>query len=250
MYDLLDPQTMLIILNTVLFQGGWIDPFDPKKNVKATWHGFKGKRQNINFMKKDKDMEFSQAKTHAMVRLPYNLSRLAVTIKPGGITGETLHQAMQLNRTLAMYLILPASGSSPQKLLNSLTGPSLDQMIDGLNIGHVVLSVPRFKMEVETDLIAPLSKMGMPLPFEKHADFSGMFTKMASPIEIDQAKQKCVLGVNERGTVASAASGLMTIAGINPDPPKLEFNRPFVFLIRHDPTGEILFTGVVNQPQA
>lgn len=251
MYDSIDPQTLLILLNTVLFQGEWLEPFDPKANVKATWYGSKGKRSNITYMCKDKDMEFAQAKAYDIVRLPYNLSRLASAIKHGDTTSsEGFRKLMQLQRTMAMYLILPAPNSSPQNLLSSLTSNSLHEMVASLKIGHVELSVPRYKMDIETELISPLTKMGMPLPFEKHADFSGMYGNGATELKIDEAKQKCMVEVNERGTVASAASGLMTIMGINPNPPKIKFNRPFVFLIRHDPTGELLFTGVVEQPVA
>ena len=89
----------------------------------------------------------------------------------------------------------------------------------------------------------------MPLPFEQRADFSGMVSKAAAPVWIGDAKQKCVIEVNERGTVAAAATGIELAQGISLNPPKLEFNRPFIFLIRHDPTGEILFSGVVNDPQ-
>ncbi len=250
MYDRIGPQTLLIIINTVLFQGEWLDPFKPKENVKAAWYGSKGKRSTTTYMTKDEDMEFAQTSKYDMVRLPYNLSRLAAAIKPGDtMSSDGIYKEMELQQTLAMYCILPAPNSSPQKLLGNLTGKSLHEMVARLDIGHAELSLPRFKIDVETELISPLTKMGMPLPFGMGADFSGMDGSGSKGLKIDEAKQKCMVEVNERGTVAAAASGLMVL-GINPNPPKIKFNRPFVFLIRHDPTGEILFTGVVNQPQA
>ncbi len=249
MYDSIDSQIAMIIINTVLFHGEWLDPFNPKANVKAVWYGSEGKRSTATYMCKDEDMGFSQTSKYDMVRLPYNLSRLASAIKPGSTTSsEGFRKIMQLQQTLAMYLILPAPNSSPQKLLGILTGKALHDMVANLDTSHAELSLPRFKMDVETKLIPPLTKMGMPLPFGAHADFSGMLARVSQDLWIGEAKQKCMVEVNERGTVASAASGIGMMLGISPNPPKIKFNRPFVFLIRHDPTGEILFTGVVNQP--
>ncbi len=249
MYERISDETLLIIINAVLFKAGWLHPFSPKHNTKATWNGSKGKRPNTVYMQISRDLEYVQAKTHTMVRLPYSISRVISGLTSSKMTNDQLKLEMELQDTLAMYCIMPAEGSSPQKLLSSLTSISLAQMIDSLKIGHVDLSLPRFKMAVETNLIPPLKKMGMLLPFEERADFSGMVPKALGSVKIDDAKQKCVLEVNERGTEAAAATGIGMTLGISLNPPKLTFNRPFVFLIRHDPTGEILFSGVVNDPQ-
>ena len=249
MYERISGDTLLIIINAVLFKAGWLSPFDPKKNTKDTWYGSKGRRQNTVFMQISRDLEYIQAKTHTMVRLPYSISRLISGLTSSKMTNDQLKLEMELQDTLAMYCIMPAEGSSPQKLLSSLTSISFTQMIDSLETGHVDLSLPKFKMAVETNLIPPLKKMGMLLPFEERADFSGMVPKALGSVKIDDAKQKCVLEVNERGTEAAAATGIGMTLGISLNPPKLAFNRPFVFLIQHDPTGEILFSGVVNDPQ-
>jgi len=66
---------------------------------------------------------------------------------------------------------------------------------------------------------------------------------------VQAAIHKAVISVDEQGTTASAATGVsvgMKAAVISPR--TLVVDRPFLFFIRHDPTGAILFQGRVVDP--
>ncbi len=73
------------------------------------------------------------------------------------------------------------------------------------------------------------------------------------PIALCAVTPKAVVDVDELGTEAAAATAVMmlTSALMDPeDPPQIVFDRPFLFLIQHLPTGLPAFVGVVNDPSA
>jgi len=58
--------------------------------------------------------------------------------------------------------------------------------------------------------------------------------------------------VNEEGSEAAAASGAMAAAAsiMRPPPPIIfRADHPFLFLIRHEASGAILFLGRLSHPQ-
>jgi serine protease inhibitor len=62
-----------------------------------------------------------------------------------------------------------------------------------------------------------------------------------------------VIKVDESGTVASAATAVVfnNISGLLPDgqcPPVVDLNHPFVYVIEHEPTGEVIFAGQLGDP--
>ncbi len=87
--------------------------------------------------------------------------------------------------------------------------------------------------------------------FSRKANLSGISDVVE--LRVDQVVQKASVEVDERGTEAAAASGIvveMPAAGKFPLEPKNNFfvDRPFVFTIRCETTGLILFQGRVTDP--
>ena len=84
------------------------------------------------------------------------------------------------------------------------------------------------------------------------ADFSGM-TQATEPFWIGDLLQEAYVKVDEEGTEAAAVSSLWFCTGLvstRPSIPVFRADHPFLFLIRHNPSGSILFIGRVNNPQA
>jgi len=95
-----------------------------------------------------------------------------------------------------------------------------------------------------------LSGMGMPDAFcEGGADFSGM--DETGNLCIDQVFHKAFVAVDEKGTEAAAATAVvvMEASAMIDEYLTLEVNRPFLFMIRHNPSGTILFMGRVMDPR-
>jgi serpin B len=101
-------------------------------------------------------------------------------------------------------------------------------------------------------LAGTLQAMGMSDAFSPQADFSGMTT--AEKLCISDVIHKSFVAVDEEGTEAAAATAVI-MKGANggggmPEEPKVfTADHPFVFLIRHNGTGAILFAGRLAAPE-
>jgi serpin B len=102
--------------------------------------------------------------------------------------------------------------------------------------------IPKFEFETKYILNSHLKMLGMPTAFTRQADFSGI-----TPIKIwiDFVIHQAYVKVDEKGTEAAAATGVGMTFGI-----KRVFiaNRPFIFIIQQNDTGNILFLGRVINP--
>jgi serpin B len=110
--------------------------------------------------------------------------------------------------------------------------------------------IPRFNISFELEISDVLKELGVVLPFS----FGGLTKIVDSPISVSTVLQKSVIEVNEEGTKAAAFTGI-GMAGCCPytsTPIPIDFvaDRPFLFLIREDLSGTILFVGQVHNPLA
>jgi serpin B len=98
-------------------------------------------------------------------------------------------------------------------------------------------------------LKAPLTSLGMTDAFDpSKANFAGMSS--APPgLFIGEGFHKAFVEVNEEGTEAAAATGVVVMPASMPPPkPVFRADHPFLFLIRDDATGAILFLGRIADP--
>ncbi len=114
-------------------------------------------------------------------------------------------------------------------------------------MSEVELSLPRFALSDEFDLSGILSAMGIRSAFSGSADFSGM--TMKRDLRLSLVAHKAGIEVKEEGSVAAAATAaVMTKAVVSPL--RFDASRPFLFMIRHNATGQILFMGRLVDPAA
>jgi serpin B len=151
---------------------------------------------------------------------------------------------------LTMYVFLPDTGSSPEKLIGIMSGDTWQQVTKpGFEGREGTVVLPRFKVDYGVELKAPLGALGMRAAFGK-ADFSGISDR---GLFVSAVRQKAFVEVNEEGTEAAAATA-MTIESTGPSVPPKPFHmivdRPFLFLIEDQQTRTILFMGVVYDPSA
>jgi serpin B len=109
--------------------------------------------------------------------------------------------------------------------------------------------LPRFKLSGEFDLGETLKAMGMVDAFGA-ADFSGMTGQR--DLFISAVVHKAFVDVNEEGTEAAAATGIVVAdtAVAHHPPAVFRADHPFLFLIRENSTGSVLFLGRVVDPTA
>jgi serpin B len=150
----------------------------------------------------------------------------------------------------SMLVLLPVAGKE-KEFEQRLTAASLDQRIAMLKKQKVQVRLPKFKMETSFDLSTILKNTGMGQAFSNNADFSGI--SQTTSLKISNVLHKAFIEVNENGTEAAAATAVLmvltTSAHTDPVPVKIfHANRPFIFMIRDNETGIILFMGKMNKP--
>jgi serpin B len=149
---------------------------------------------------------------------------------------------------LSMLVILPDKREGVADLEKSLTFENLKAWTAKLKGENVHVSLPRFKTTMSFELGEKLQALGMKRAFDsKEADFSGMTD--AKPLFISKVLHKAFVDVNEAGTEAAAATAVVMTKGEAPAK-VVEFvaDHPFIFLIRENATGCVLFMGRVVDP--
>jgi serpin B len=211
--------TRVILANATYFKGDWSTPFEVEDTKPGVFTTSKGEKQTVNMMNITDRQFYASNEQYQAVSLLYG------------------------NESFSMTILLPAEESS------------VDELLDGFDWGaipwgsyQVELSLPKFKTKCHTDLIGLLQAMGIREIFRE--DGSAL-VNIADGIFINQAFQEMYLEVNEKGTEAAAVtvigmdafSGPPDETGIN----IMHVDRPFVFAIRENSSGVILFTGKIGK---
>jgi serpin B len=69
-------------------------------------------------------------------------------------------------------------------------------------------------------------------------------------LKIDEIYHKAFIEVTEEGTEAAAATAVVIVRKSVIIPVEFNANRPFMFIIRENSTGNILFMGRVTNPNS
>ena len=148
-----------------------------------------------------------------------------------------------------MVVLVPKAVDGIEALEKDLTAESLEKHIASMEPTNVRVGLPRFKTTSTFMLGEDLAAMGMPAAFEYGvADFSGI--DGTRELSIGFVVHKAFVDVNEAGTEAAAATAVGMEAGSAPEEPLvLTIDRPFLFVIRDDVTGSIVFMGRVADPR-
>jgi serpin B len=225
-----DETTRLILVNAVYFNGGWKYPFAKESTRPLPFNLLEGRQADVPMMRQTRSLAYTRGQGYQAVELPYDGSELS------------------------MVVLLPDQGNF-QQFQTSLTAESIQQALQGLQPRQVALTMPKFRYESSFSLAKTLSTMGMPdAMMPGVADFSGISEKGEDSLFIQDVIHKAIVAVDENGTEAAAATGVVmsTTAAPMPVPEvvTLTVDRPFVFLIRDLKTGTLLFVGRVLNPAA
>jgi serine protease inhibitor len=114
---------------------------------------------------------------------------------------------------------------------------------------QVTLYLPKFRVRAKADLNQVLTGLGVRTMFGNAADFSGISD---SRLAVDSVIHEAVLTVDEQGLEGAAATALVMRAAAmvrsTTEPVEVHVDRPFLFLVRHRPSGAIYFLSRVVQP--
>jgi serpin B len=219
----LDSMTRLVLTNAIYFKGKWASQFKPERTEDAPFTLSDGGKKNIPMMSQKTQFGYMETDSIQALEMPY------------------------VNNDLSMVILLPKKLDGVKDLEKDLTSENLAGWIAKLRKREVQVFFPKFKMTSEFELAKVLSDMGMPDAFSSKADFSGMAGNRE--LFISAVIHKAYVDVNEEGTEAAAATGVvMRLTSVEPPPPVFKADHPFIFLIRDNQTGNILFMGRLANP--
>ena len=144
---------------------------------------------------------------------------------------------------LSMIVIEPSDLTAFE---STLTPAVLDGLVGKLKSAYVTLSLPKWKVTDSHGLAEPLKALGMTDAFDL-ADFSGM--DGAKDFVLADVVHKAFIAVDENGTEAAAATAVVVgTTSVNTDQLTLTFDHPYLYLIRDNATGAVVFMGRVADP--
>ena len=218
-----DSWTKLVLTNAVYLNAAWKTPFDPNNTHDGSFTLLDGSTVTATFMG---------------AALPG-----ALAVQGTNFVAAALPYA---DDNLSLLVVVPDAGQFSQ-VESSLDSTALATLVAGLTSQQVILSLPRFKIETGADLVDLLKAMGMTSAFISGvADFSGM--DGTQNLFIGDVVHKAFIDVAEKGTEAAAATGVLMSGSGAPTGLLINADRPFLYFLRDQPTGAILFMGRVLDP--
>ena len=148
----------------------------------------------------------------------------------------------------AFLALLPEEGIRVEDYIASLNGEDFLALYDNRMYQDVLVEIPEFTYDYDTELKDSLSAMGIEEAFEPGADFSNM---AETSLYISRVLHKTHIQVDRAGTKAAAVTAveMSKTSDVEMDvtePPKVYLNRPFVYAIVDTETGLPVFLGAVN----
>jgi serpin B len=220
----LPQSTVLVLTNAIYFKADWESPFSENGSALGDFHvpNQTDPAQRM-MMHEHGSFPIMHGDEFDALELPYK----------GGKMG--------------MLIVLPKSNDGLKALETKLSGDFLNRVVAGLEPRFVQVSIPKFTMSWRNSLKGALESMGIRRAFSAEADFSGIGGN--GRLFISDVVQKAYISVDEKGTEAAAATGVIMRPTAIPMPQGVFIaDHPFLFLIRDRESGAILFAGRVVDP--
>ena len=223
---MLGPATRMVLINAIYFKGDWKTKFDvalTKEKDFVTERGHIVKVPTMHLKGKIELAVLEQLKSKVL-RLPYKGDRIV------------------------MDIVLPDDKGGLKVLEQKLKTLEERDLLDE-NIFHkdVIVDLPKFKLEKTwTNLREILERLGITEIFR-----GGLSGIAEGPLMVSDVIQKAFIEVDETGSEASAASGMvMKFRSAMLDKEEIHFkaDHPFLFLVRDLQTDLLLFRGRVSDP--
>uniref|UniRef100_A0A0L8II25 Serpin domain-containing protein n=1 Tax=Octopus bimaculoides TaxID=37653 RepID=A0A0L8II25_OCTBM len=222
----LTPQSVLVLINAVYFKGMWAEKFPEQATSSRKFYLSSGKTISHDFMYISEDFNTKISDNYKVVELPY------------------------IGKAFSMFVILPNEINGLAALEKEINAKFLKDIVDrkGFEMMYLELNMPKYRLESSFKLGDVLKKLGLPDIFDpQKADLSGM-TGGEKNIYASEMFHKAFVDVNEEGTEAAAATGMVMMALSAQIGMEFDVNHPFTFLIVDNRTKMIHFIGKVTIP--
>jgi serpin B len=220
----IDPLTIMFLINAIYFKGDWTHQFDKDLTRDAPFRLPDGSETTVKLMSHEAEIPLRHFDSGELV-----IADLAY----GG-------------QAYSMTVVMPTDPTGIDALAESVTEEQWKAWVSALIADSLHIDLPKFRLEYEIGLKDVLTALGMGIAF---SPFDADFTNLYSGPErayISKVKHKTFVDVNEEGTEAAAVTSVEI--GLTSVPLRIVIDRPFLFAIRENYSGTILFLGKVVNP--
>ncbi|MFS7938977.1 putative Serpin family protein [Helianthus anomalus] len=232
--DAVNSSTRLVFANAVYFKGAWSEKFDQSKTKESDFHLLDGNKVQVPFMTSKKKQFVNEYNDFKVLGLPY-------------LKGQD-------NRQFTMYFYLPDAKNGLPSLIQKIgsTSDFFDRHIPRQKVEVGQFLLPKFKISFGFEASDALKELGLVLPFHGGDGLTEMVdSSVGQSLYVSSIHHKSFVEVNEEGTEAAAASAAVVMLRSIKSNDKVDFvaDHPFLFVIREDLTGVVLFMGQVIDPR-
>ena len=219
----IDPAQMMFLINAIYFKGTWVKQFDKKDTRESDFTNELNQRVKVNMMNITDTFAYTEDDYAQYLDMPYG------------------------NQAFSMTVILPKGTGRAADVFKTLTPEKYSQVLKGLDVQKVIVSMPRFRVKNRFQLKEPLRQMGMLKAFQPNAEFDNISD--LKPLYIGFVQHDTYVEVTEEGTEAAAVTTIGFETTSLPVNPYFIVNKPFTFVIREKSSGIILFMGKVGNAE-
>ncbi len=222
----LKPEDIMLLVNTVLFDGKWKDTYSESDIRPFTFTAYDGGQKETEMLCSRENSYFELGRGKGFCR-PYA-------------------------ERYSFVGLLPDAEVDVYDYLADLTGEKLIEALNSKKYAKTLIRIPEFTFDYDTDATEALKALGMSRAFSGSADFSRLGTYEGGNISIGSVIQKTRIELTRDGTKAAAATVVTMMAtsagpGTYVPPVEIYLDRPFVFAIVDNETNLPLFCGVVTE---
>ncbi|XP_009633285.1 ovalbumin-related protein Y [Egretta garzetta] len=221
-----DLDTVLVLVNAIFFKGIWKKAFKEEDTREVPFNVTEQESRPVQMMCQNSTFKLAvlAAEKIKVLELPY-------------ASGE-----------LSMLVLLPDDISGLEQLENKISSEKLTEWTSPnvMEKRRVEVYLPRMKIEEKYNLTSVLMALGMSDLFSPSANLSGISS--VESLKLSEAIHEVYMEVNEEGTEISGSAEVMGDIKHSSESEEFRADHPFLFLIKHNPTDNILFFGRYCSP--
>ena len=224
MLDYIPTNTVMYLINAIYFNAQWKYEFDKDKTHEDNFNLADGSIHPTDFMMVNGNFNYTTNDDFKAVELPYGDS------------------------AFSMVVMLPEGENKVDDIISKLDMENWDAWFNNSVMENVQVELPKFRYEFKDLLNEPLINLGLGIAFSGEADFTRI--NPLGSIFISRVIHQTFIDVQEEGTEAAAATIVeMRYESVIDTPITFRVDRPFLYFIKENSTGAIIFIGKVGKPE-